>query len=393
MALPSDIRSLRKPARWLALDLFRFVAVVLMVQGHVFYEVVSEAVRAEGWYSMHGYVHGFTAPIFLFSSGIAFGITTLGKWSDHTRWGKPVAKRMERYAVLLALGYGMHLSQFSLSWLLTTSPERRARVLRVDALQCIGMTLAFCELLALAVRRKRPFLGGVGVTMVVIVGAAPWIWAMDLSTWPSGLAAWVNSSTGSMFSLIPWGGFLLAGVLTARFVERRRATQPDDWKQLAAPLLLFGFALIFLGDRMAHSGWEPFPEHNFWKCSPWFFLIRLGVVISVMGGLCVLDRFLRSRSKTPGRVLRFVQVAGQQTLVVYVAHLLVLYGTGFTPGVRRWFHRNLDLWQSIALVACFFVAMGLLAVGWNWIKKHHLREFDRVRYALTALLVLVFLFS
>jgi uncharacterized membrane protein len=63
--------------RWLALDLLRFLAVLLMVQGHTFTALIEDAVRALGWYRWHSYVHGYTAPLFMFSAGLAFGVTTL----------------------------------------------------------------------------------------------------------------------------------------------------------------------------------------------------------------------------------------------------------------------------------------------------------------------------
>ncbi len=66
-------------------------------------------------------------------------------------------------------------------------------------------------------------------------------------------------------------------------------------------------------------------------------------------------------------------------------------GIGFLPGVRHWIHRDLDLLGSIGVVAVFFVLMGLLAWAWNWVKKNHLKTFDRVRYAVTIIIVLSFL--
>ncbi len=86
-------------------------------------------------------------------------------------------------------------------------------------------------------------------------------------------------------------------------------------------------------------------------------------------------------------------MVGQQTLVVYVAHLLILYGTGVTPGVNGSFHHELGLGGAILMVSAFFVAMGLLAWVWNWTKVNHLRTFDRVRYVLTAILVAVILLT
>lgn len=388
--------SVKAPAkeRWLALDLFRFAAVVLMIQGHVFYEVVSESVRGSWWYGYHGYVHGFTAPIFLFSSGMAFGITTLGKWDAHTHLGKTVYKRFERYLMIIGIGYAMHLQQLSLSWLLELPPERLARTTSVDALQHIGMVLIVAESLVMILRNKRLYLTVIAVLTGLAVFSAPFVWAADLSALPSPIAAWINDSTGSIFPIVPWCGFLFGGILTARFVQTRRLKAPG-LRQLFLPLALIATALIFFGDRMAHASFDPFPEHNFWKTSPWFFFIRLGGVLGLLAVLCLVESLLTKRMKSTKKkmpVVRFVQVVGTQTLVLYVAHLMLLYGTGFTPGVNGSFHRGLDLLPAIGLVGLFFAAMGLLAYLWNWTKTHHFVWFERVRYTVTfAVIALILL--
>ncbi|MEM9862554.1 MAG: heparan-alpha-glucosaminide N-acetyltransferase domain-containing protein [Myxococcota bacterium] len=389
--------ALAPAARWLALDLFRFVAVVLMIQGHVFYEVAGPSVREASWYGWHGYVHGFTAPIFLFSSGMAFGITTLRKWRDHTRFGKPVYKRLERYFMLIAIGYGMHFSTMALGWLQGLPAERLAAVTRVDALQHIGVALLIAESLALLLKRKAPFFIALAVITSAAVLFAPALWNLDVSHLPIPVAAWVNASTGSIFPFAPWCGYLFAGVLTARFV-RTRLTKPKGFRQLVLPLALLALGLFATGKGLTLSGFDPFGEHNYWKTSPYFFLIRLGGVMGLLAVLCAVELGLERRRRSapvghagsPTRVVRFVQIVGQQTLVLYVAHLMLLYGTGVTPGVVGTFHRNLNLAESAGVVGLFFVAMGLLAYVWHWTKKRHFSAFEAVRYSVTALLLLLF---
>ena len=58
----------RVRGRFRALDCMRFVAVTLMVQGHTFTALLEESVRGTTLYRQHAYVHGFTAPLFFFSS-------------------------------------------------------------------------------------------------------------------------------------------------------------------------------------------------------------------------------------------------------------------------------------------------------------------------------------
>ncbi len=375
--------------RWLALDLLRFAAVILMVQGHLFYVVLDEALRTERWYGYHAYVHGFTAPLFLFASGAAFGITTLDKWADHSRWGRPVAKRFERYLIIVGIGYLLHLGQLELSWLLRLPDERLMRTTRVDALQHIGVTLLFVEALALLLKRKALFLGVLGLFGVAVVASAPWVWGWELRHAPIPLAAYVNASTGSMFPIVPWAGFLVLGLLTAAWVQRRRERVPFGLRQLAVPLAVVSALLLAAGHGMTRLGFDPFPEHNYWKTSPWFFLVRAGVVLGVLAVLCAVDVALRHRQRAPW--VRLLQTIGSQTLVIYVAHLLVLYGSGVAPGLGTRWDRNLGLAESSALAVALLLAMGLLGWVWDRTKRQHPVAFDRVRYAATAALVLVFM--
>ncbi len=374
--------------RWLALDLLRFVAVALMVQGHLWFVVISDAVRDQRWYGYHGYIHGFTAPLFLFSAGAAFGLTTLRRWDDHARWGMPVAKRLERYLILIGLGYIIHFSAMKLSWLMGLPPERFARVTRVDALQHIGVVLFVMETLVVIVKRKTWFMGLCATLGVVAVACAPWVWNLDVSSWPVPIAAYVNNSTSSIFPIVPWAGFIIAGLMVAKFVEHRRATVPQGWKQVAIPLALLGAGLIILGDRLAHAEWDPFPEHNFWKTSPWFFFIRVGTVISALAVLCGLEQLMaRIEGIGEGRVLRFIQIIGSQTLVIYVAHLFVIYGAGPVPGFGDRWPRALGVPDAIMLTLVLFAMMAALAWVWRWTKTKHPVAFDRVRYAITFALI------
>ena len=76
-----------KAQRWLGLDVFRFFAVLMMVQGHVFTTLLDATTKAQGWYPHHSAFHGYTAPMFLFGAGLAFGYTTFKKWDDHVAGG------------------------------------------------------------------------------------------------------------------------------------------------------------------------------------------------------------------------------------------------------------------------------------------------------------------
>jgi uncharacterized membrane protein len=376
--------------RFVALDLLRFLAVILMVQGHTFREVLDLGLRDQRWHGYHNYIHGYTAPIFLFSSGLAFGITTFRSWEKHLTFGPTLLKRLERYALLLLIGYAMQLPRFSLAGLWELPDARLGPALALNALQNIGFTLAIAELSVVALRTQRRFVAFTAAFAVVLVLVAPALWRMDVSNVPVFFTGYLNTSTGSIFPIAPWGAFLLAGILTAHGIwdPDARAVRPNAH----LVLLAIGAVTILIGRQLSGAGLDwVFGEHNYWKTSPYFFLVRIGVVWTVLALLMAAANLLSSDSaaRKPG----LVQTLGQETLVIYVAHLFALYGSPLTPGIVPHVRGTLSLLESTLLFGGVFVVMIAIALAWHAVKTRHPVPFHHVRRAITAGLILLFLFS
>ncbi|MFW5921228.1 MAG: heparan-alpha-glucosaminide N-acetyltransferase domain-containing protein [Polyangiales bacterium] len=377
-----------KRARWRALDMLRFTAVVLMVQGHTFYVVLSEAARDAAWYRWHSYVHGYTAPAFLFAAGLAFGVTTFPKWQAHVAWGPTVRKRLFRYALIIFIGYVIHLPGMSLVQAMQVGePERIHRMLRVDALQHIGVSLLICQGLVALLRDRRRYVLVLATLAAVVVLLGPWAWRQPFAEHlPVGIAAYLNASTGSLFPILPWAGFVFCGVLVGYVASGERR---DGGLRIEERLALVAAAFAVSGFLLHESGFDPFGEHNFWKTSPYFFLRRMGTVLAFLSLLCLAERGVRRLrgGSAPTWLGRTVGVMGQETLVVYVAHLLILYGSPLRRGLHR------DLWHSLPLGGAALVflillaAMVALAWGWHWAKTDRPRLFTGVRWALWAALL------
>ena len=399
-------RPVAKAGRWLALDLFRFCAVVLMVQGHVFSTMLSDAVKSQGWYPHHSFVHGYTAPMFLFGAGLAFGYTTFKKWDDHTSGGAAAIKRFKRYGWLLVIGYGLHLPTLALSRLLAIDdPARLARMFQVDVLQHIGVSLAICQILVLFVKNKRVFVTLVAAMAAFSVLAAPWIWNVELgeTDTPLWVAGYVNASTGSLFPLVPWSGFTYTGIVIAYAVgvggSARSISERVSWPFAA---LAVAFLLVpVVIDRFGPYAWPP---HNFWKTNPLFFFWRLGNVMAVLAILCFGERMMTglgwlsdepdsALGRTAKKVLPWIKLVGAESLIIYVAHLLVLHGSLIAPGIKHSsvVHQGSETLVSATVVAVLlFVAMVLLARLWNELKKNQ-RGFAAVQMALVTIVAYLML--
>lgn len=384
----------KKPSRLLALDWFRFLAVALMVQGHTFYEVLEQSVKDADWYSWHRYVHGFTAPMFYFSSGLAFGVTTLRGFSSHFGLTSASKKRYERYAMLLLIGYGMQAGDFSARALVTGSDAARAAQLAVNTLQNIGVTLLLAQLLVAATRTVARYRVAILALAAFFVLLAPLAWRADLSRWPVAIAAYVTDRTGSLFPLFPWSGYALAGILvaiglTAGDGRSIRADAPTFLLRVGLVLAVVG---KLFGELQRHGPLDLFGPHNYWKTSPFFFLQRLGMIVLVFAALAIVER--RASPIPSSRALRTIENVAQETLVIYVGHLLLLYGTPWAfPGLKGLFPETLALGGSILAFLLVFVAMAAFATAWHTWKKSSPTTFDRARYAAAAVLVAVYLLN
>lgn len=393
-------RVMSKAGRWLALDLFRFCAVVLMVQGHVFSTMLSDAVKQQGWYPHHSFVHGYTAPMFLFGAGLAFGYTTFRKWEQHTSGGAAARKRFKRYGWLLVIGYGLHMPTLAISRLFAIDdPARLARMFQVDVLQHIGVSLAICQLLVLFVKNQRVFVAIVGALAAFSVCAAPWVWNVDLSDsdLPVWLAGYVNSSTGSIFPLVPWSGFTYTGIVLAYVVGVGGSARSIS-DRLSWPFAALAVAFLLVPVVVDRFGPFPWPPHNFWKTNPLFFFWRLGNVIAVLAVLCFGEQLLSrlgwlddapssSAGRAAKRIIPWVKLVGAESLIIYVAHLIVLHGSLIAPGIK---HSGVveegseGLASATAVALLLFLAMVLLAKLWNELKKNE-RGFAAIQIALVTI--------
>lgn len=365
----------RAQGRWLALDLLRFCAVFLMIQGHTFTALLEPAERAERWYRHHNFVHGYTAPMFLFAAGLAFGYTTFRSWNQLLVPGKALWKRFRRYGWLLLIGYGLHLPSTSLVELSSLPPERLRTWLQIDVLQHIAVSLALCQLLVLVLRTPGRFAFAIAGLFMMAVWSAPWVWRFDLTEMSPAVSGIINGSTGSPFPLVPWAGYTYAGILCAYFA--RNAQRPS--RDLAWPFAIAAAIFLLVPIAINHMGFNPYGVHDFWKTSPYYFFWRLGNVVAVLALLCFAERFMErveigaDRHSRSGRALELVRVVGQESLIVYVGHLLVLHGSVINRGIRAYTGETLSLVAASVVALLLFAVMIAFAWLWHTLKKREVR--------------------
>ncbi len=300
----------RSRLEWL--DAFRGAAVLVMIETHVVNTFLASGLREHAWFPLLNYANGLVAPSFLFIAGFVVGLERRLTPDRPIRY----ARRAKRLGGLAAIGAFMHLPWPDLR------EGRWADALRVgvpvDVLLCVAVALGLLlavswisEKLAPAAGDGRSRIWWVGV---VTLAAGMVLGAPMLADWTQGpalLRGFVNFTTGSLFPLFPWAGFVLLGTLAGAWPERP-ATE-----RMGAIVALFVV------------GWFS-RDTIFSASSPSFFLERAAWVL----GLALVAEACR-----PQAFPRLVRFAGEHSLTLYLSHLSLLsllVGFGLPERVWSW---------------------------------------------------------
>jgi uncharacterized membrane protein len=370
--------------RYLFIDLLRFVAGFFMIQGHVFDAFLSPQVKSDSWYYIHDFFHGFIAPMFLFASGVAFGVATIRSWEQHTVWDERVRRRVWKFLALIAIGYSLHLPYFSLWKTISeaTSLETKS-MFQVDALQCIGVTLLILQASVLLLPKKELFVRVVALSAVVVIFGSPILWSLHFGAKaPLWLAAYMNAENGSWFPLFPWSAYILCGVLFGNWFLNAAGHRTEVAVVLKFAAVSAGLAVLAL--LALQLPFDFYPPHDYWKSHPSIILIRLGVVSIVAAAIFLAERYIQTPSRIPS-------IMGRESLFVYIVHLLIVYGSVMGPGLSYYIGPTLSLVQTLFVTILVFFIVMFLAVLWHALNSNHRTVVGWLKLAGVAIFLLAFI--
>lgn len=353
--------------RYAFLDVYRGLIVLLMIEGHAVRELLLPSLQSSGAFRFHEIIHGVTGPGFLFGAGITFGISLQHRWSEFLSLTSTFLRRFRKIALLIGLGYALHLPFLSLQkTILTASPEQLLSLYSFDVLQCIGFTLLIGHLAVLVVRNERWFPAVLLLAMLGVLFSTTFLWNADSSRMPDGISMALHGAMGSFFPLFPYSAFLFAGAFASyeflKFAEAGR--EAIFMKRLA----LAGVGLIAGGGIFLAAASRSGLTAEFWNSDPTLTFIKLGSLFVLVSAAWMFERRLRLSLS-----MRWIILLGVESLFVYVLHLVVLYGSVVNAHLHlssAW-KGQLDWPLALAVSGIFTGLLAAVAWGWNRIKTGH----------------------
>lgn len=362
------------------LDLARVAATLMMVCGHTVDALLDGAYRDTQAFHAWTWARGLTPSTFLFVSGFAFGIVTFGAAG---RRAGDTARRLRRGAFLVAAGYALHYPAVNALDLWTASPEAWRSFIAVDVLQAIGITLIILQLLVVTCRSPRRFLPAALILAAAVAAFAPLVWSFDWTAYViPAIAAYFSPHAGSLFPLFPWLAYGALGAAASAWflLDTQAAPVGRAFRTLLpAGLLMYGAALA-----CRQAGWEPVAAAGVGGARVSQFLLQAGLVCLIVSAIAAMSSFVRRRSVP-------VEALARHSLIVYVVHICLIYGSPWVPGLRQLFGRTLPPITVLGVVMTMWGLMAILTVGWHHCTRHRPILARRLRFGIIGTLALILL--
>lgn len=327
-----------------------------MVQGHTVDVLLSSDLRTGEFaiYNIWHFLRGMTAPIFMFTAGTTF--TYLFKsvkkpFEENYR----VKKGIRRALLLLFIGYILRYPSWTIVDFSKVTAAAWQSFFIVDVLHLIGFSLLLLLIILFLIEKLK-----LNYTLTFITSAAliflasPFMESINWNSYLSApIAAYLYSGSGSLFPLFPWSGYVISGAVLGSYL----AQNPTVFKTSRFSILLAIFGATFILTsllseivlqklQMAISNPQTSPNTIFFR----------------MGFVLVLTAVVSYISLKVERIPQLIILLGRNTLLIYVIHLIILYGSVWTPGLNLLWGKSFSGWQSLIAALIMITLMTYMVI-------------------------------
>ena len=323
------------------IDIARSIAILLMLEGHFVDNGLMDVYRDTNndIYNAWLFVRGFTSPIFLTITGIVFTYLLIG--NNHLEYfrNNRIKKGYKRVVELLFLGYVVQVYAF-------------------HVLQCIGIGILSILILYGIYKAVKIiplwvyffFAGTIIFSSYIVIST----WPKEYY-WPESAPIFIQNmfhGKYSVFPILPRMGYTMYGAMIGVILYTYKS-KVKEWSFILSVFLIGAFLYFFLKDvLLIIDGIFAHPIYHLYKVD-WLYEC-LGMVLIILSILITLEKFIGEIK--PNLFLKI----GQNTLTIYILHMVLLYGsiTGF--GINRVIHKNLTPWQIVPATICFILFFVIL---------------------------------
>ncbi len=353
------------------IDAVRAFAILMMLQGHFIDTLLDPVYKSDKYlaFEIWSYFRGITAPTFFTISGLIFTYLLL-KAKEKGTENQRMRKGINRGLMLIGIGYLLRLPLFQ--WLVG---EFNTYFLVVDVLQIIGLSLILIVGLYYCCF-KNPTVFSVFTIVIgsVIFVTEPLYRNLSLDNIPLVFSNYVSKSDGSVFTILPWFGYMAFGAYIASAFYRH-LEKPNFKPVTLCIFFIVGYILIDWSSHILHylSKWTDISLFSA-SANYNYLFTRLGNVLIYFALFYGLERYLK-----PPLLLKI----GQKTLSIYVIHFIIIYGsfTGF--GLNSLIGRILTPWQAVFGAILFLVVVCFISFYYvktnAFIYMHARRMFDKMK--------------
>jgi uncharacterized membrane protein len=337
------------------LDWMRGLAVLIMMECHVFNSFTRLDLRDSGPYIMSQFVGGLAAPLFLFMAGMTTGfqMESLERREIGPRRRWLISLRRAGYILLIAFTF-----RFT-NWFFSIPHTSASEMLRVDILNCMGVGMAAMAVAALFASRER--IRFAALAGLAIIGVAPLLANLDWNWAPTLLRDYlVPLPNRGHFPFFPLAAYVAFGIALGTIVKRAPAEKFDRLMQWS---VLIGFAMVLTAQYFSNLPYSVYPHSNFWLDSPALVVIRVGIILLLMAGAYLWTEY------AAGTGWSWMQTLGKNSLMVYWVHVMIVYGAVVRP-IKRALSIPEAAFAAV-LVTLMMIVMSELWLRWKQRRAGH----------------------
>jgi uncharacterized membrane protein len=350
----------QKPGRIDAIDWLRGLAVVLMIQTHLYGWWPNAAARATSAAAWSRWIGGLPFRMFLLMAGMAMAIKFEGQLARGVERREIVRAGIRRGFEILLLAYLFRFQEYALSLFWDWHD-----LLRVDILNCIGASMMLASVLV-APRNGRPQIALCLAIAAVFVALEPIIGPTHAF---SGLPPLLRHPTAyiggrqpmAWFTLFPQFAWVLVGIAVGHWWAR--ASREGRLGRTFVITAIAGAAMS--GTVMLIRHYDPYiihyPSEYAQQMGPGTFFYRLGSI-----GPLALLAYVLTTGPFKGR-FSVMRIFGQTSLLVYWVHVELVYGLTFKRFANRLTMAQATV--SFVLMTAAMLGLGLLRIkywrGWR----------------------------